>query len=276
MTGFYSGISPDQIQTLQNQMNWLQEQVTTTRARVCALEARELLDKAGKREQLPVEFRSQFGEDVWIWDLLGRSLEGFFIEVGAFDGYHYSVSYALEAMGWRGLLIEALPGPYEACRARRMNSRVVHSALARRGSPATMEFVNVQDQYGGMLSYLGSPKSTADHAKIIEQQGFQKQRISVPVTTMNALLESYTPSPPARIDAAVIDVEGAEVDLLDGFDLKKWKPSVLMLEDNTGREDSPLGRYMQSQPYGQIAWVGVNRVYIHEEQQGLLENVRRF
>ena len=56
-----------------------------------------------------LEFRSQFGEDALLWDFFAGQLDGFFIEVGAFDGYNYSVSYAFECIGWDGLLIEAHP-----------------------------------------------------------------------------------------------------------------------------------------------------------------------
>lgn len=264
------GLAAQQLAAIQASFEWMREQLVTTRARVCTLEAKELLRTQGQTERMPIEFRSQFGEDAWIWEMLGRPTKGFFIEVGAFDGYHYSVSYALEAMGWSGLLIEGLPQRYEACRAKRSHSRVVHSALSRPGAPSTMDFVNVKDQYGGMLSYLdGQP---TDHARSVQQNRFQTERVTVPVTTMDALLKDHT----GPIDAAVLDVEGAELDVLAGFDLKRWRPRVLILEDNSQSPDSALGQYMNAQPYELAAWVGVNRMYVHRDELKLLENVRRF
>jgi hypothetical protein len=52
-----------------------------------------------------VEFRSQCGEDALIWDAFNGQLDGFYIEVGAFNGYDFSVTYALDCIGWNGLLI---------------------------------------------------------------------------------------------------------------------------------------------------------------------------
>jgi hypothetical protein len=59
------------------------------------LEAIEKLQSLGKKPVYPVEFRSQFGEDALAWELFDGKTEGFFIEVGAFDGYNYAVTYAL-------------------------------------------------------------------------------------------------------------------------------------------------------------------------------------
>lgn len=283
MTGFgFGGPSMQQFEALvqrvegqRHRANAIAEQLIEMTARVCELEAREKLREQGRQARRRVEFRSQFGEDAWIWKVLDRQTSGFFIEVGAFDGYHYSVSYGLEAMGWSGLLIEALPGPFEKCRARRTDSRVVHAALSRPGAPVTMEFTAVSDQYGGMLSYLdasGSSPLAAEHARMIEQSKVATEKVRVPVTTMDALLEAHK----GPIDAAAIDVEGGELDLLAGFDLKKWKPRVLVLEDNSGNPDSPLGKYMSTQPYLFAGWVGVNRTYVHESEARLLENLRRF
>src|SRR3954467_449899 len=78
--------------------------------RVSCLEATMKLLSLGRKPALPtLEFRSQFGEDSMLWALFAGQLDGFFIEVGAFDGYDCSVTYALEAIGWKGLLVEPIP-----------------------------------------------------------------------------------------------------------------------------------------------------------------------
>jgi hypothetical protein len=69
-----------------------------------------------------------------LWELFGGASEGFFIEAGAFDGYHYSVTYPFEAVGWNGLLVEAAPEPAERCARLRRYSKVHHNVLARRGA----------------------------------------------------------------------------------------------------------------------------------------------
>lgn len=244
------------------------EELVVNRQRIAALEARQQLTDQGRKPQMKVEFRSQFGEDLWIWDVLGWQTEGFFIEVGAFDGYHYSVTYALEAMGWKGLLIEALPEPYAKCVERRKHSRVVNAALGRRGASGTVKFVNVQDQYGGMLSYA---EAKSDHAKSVEGK-FKMNSIEAKLTSMDELLKDHT----GPIDVASIDVEGAELDVLDGFNLEKHRPRVLLIEDNMGGKNPALGNYMSTKPYIFAGWLAVNRLYVRADEERMLDRLKRY
>src|SRR5437762_915560 len=53
------------------------------RRRVYRSEALAALREAGREPSIPLEFRSQCGEDLWLWDLFEGKPDGFFIEVGA-------------------------------------------------------------------------------------------------------------------------------------------------------------------------------------------------
>src|SRR5690349_12929921 len=108
----------------------LRKELRRTRQRLFALEAESRLRWAGRSVRYPVEFTSQYGEDLMLWELFDGASDGFFIEAGAFDGYHYSVTYAFEAVGWNGLLVEAAPEPVERCARRRRYSKVHHNVLS--------------------------------------------------------------------------------------------------------------------------------------------------
>jgi FkbM family methyltransferase len=235
----------------------LQNGLLRMNARLYALEAAEALRGAGKKARRPVEFRSQFGEDWTIWELSGRRLEGFYVEVGAFDGYSLSATYALDCMGWDGVLIEPIPERYEECVRRRPNARVVHAALAGPGSSGTTQFYITEDMYGGMLSYL-DPSSA--HGK--GMQSAKKRAVTVPLTTMNAVLAGHA----GEIEAMVVDVEGGEVALLQGFDLLKFRPKLILVEDNGLPAANPLLETMLSfASYTEVARVAMNRVYVRSE-----------
>jgi FkbM family methyltransferase len=235
----------------------------SVRKRLCALEARERLREAGRSPQLPLEFTSQYGECCWLWELFGGKLDGFFIEVGAFDGHRYSVSYPFEAVGWTGLLVEPIPDRYEKARVRRPNSRVVHGALGGPGSAGTATFTVVEGQDEGMLSYLTpTPANTRD----VQAMRAATRCVSVPLTTMNDVLAAHD----RPIDFAVIDVEGAEVELLKGFDLKKHRPRVLMVEEGLPSPSSPVSEYLAQFPYTPVAYPWINRVYVHRDEPELI------
>src|SRR5262245_62505332 len=73
-------------------LRYLSESVLDLRRRITAMQAEARLALTGRRPRFPVEFRSQFGEDLFFWELFGGKLDGFFIEVGAYDGYRGSRS----------------------------------------------------------------------------------------------------------------------------------------------------------------------------------------
>lgn len=261
-------LTPQMVSALHRALQQQHNALLLNRQRTAALEARLALLDQGRTPRMPIEFRAQYGEDLWIWDILGHQTEGFFIEVGAFDGYHFSATFGLEAMGWNGLLIEALPKQAEVCRQRRPHSRVVHSALGRRDASGTVEFVSVQDEHGGMLSYV---EAGTEHSRRVAAQKLQTSTIEVPVTSLDALLEGHS----GPIDAAVIDVEGAELDVLDGFSLDRFKPRLLLLEDNSGGRNSALGDYMAKQPYVFAGWLAVDRLYVRAGEESMLQRLKR-
>jgi FkbM family methyltransferase len=248
---------PNPLEVMQQQLAMLLSEQRRTSARLYSLEAADALRTASRAPRRTIEFRSQFGEDTAIWDLCERRLTGFYIEVGAFDGYHFSATYALDCIGWNGLLIEAIPERYQECVKRRPDARVVHAALAGPGSFGDTQFTVTQDPLGGMLSYL---KATPEHARRVENTS--KRAVTVPLTTMNELLKDF----PGEIDAAVIDVEGGEIALLQGFDLARHRPKVLLIEDNApSAPNFALESMMSKAGYSLVTWVAVSRVYLRND-----------
>jgi len=234
----------------------LHQDAQKMKRRVSAIEATMRLAALNRPPVFPIEFRSQFGEDALLWELFAGQVDGFFIEVGAFDGYDCSVSYAFEAMGWKGLLVEAIPERFEQCRARRPHSRCVHAALSCRGSSGTTTFTVTDDAFGGMLSFM-DPHS--EHARTAVAKS--RREVTVPLTTMDDILKDHQ----GEIDFAVIDVEGSELMLLDGFNVEKYRPKVLLIEDNTQGRDADLTRYLERSGYQQLGMLEVNRVCIRQD-----------
>ncbi len=255
------------LQAVTHNAEYLFQRSMKMHKRLCALEAERMVRARGGQVATPIEFRSQFGEDAAIWDLLSPEVlagkpQGLIIEVGAFDGETFSASAGLEQAGWKCLLIEAIPQRFEQCVRNRPKATVVHAALGRPGAGERAEFTVVEDHWGGMLSYLNTDEL---HRATIASNKQKSTQVSVPQTTMNALLERQPAG--TEVDAAIIDVEGGEVPLLEGFDLQRWKPKVLVLEDNAKREGTAVDIYMRAQPYALVGFIAVNRVYVRADLQ---------
>jgi FkbM family methyltransferase len=223
--------------------------------------------KAGTPVRFPVSFTSQFGEDMLIWDLFAGKTQGFFIEAGAFDGRTLAVTYALEAAGWSGLLVEAIPELAENCRRIRPGSRIVQAALSKRGSKGTVKFEQMVDPkrapHSGMVE--GNREYSGHYYK-----RHQTTTIEVPVMTMDQALEGHA----GPIDVVVLDVEGAEADVLDGFDLAKYRPRVLLIEDLSERKDPVVPGILEKAGYVRVGRLEVNDLYIRRDETALLERLK--
>jgi FkbM family methyltransferase len=261
----HQGQSPQQHQFLQHRVF---AEILGVRKRVSQLEALELLRQINRSPRFRVEFTSQFGEDCWLWDLFHGQTDGFFIEVGAYDGYTYSVSYPFEAIGWTGLLIEPILERFEKARVRRTGSRVVHAALAAEGGPPTCTFNVVDGPFEGMLSHLNPTEAIT---REVASLGRTSRQVTVPLSTMDQLLADHkTP-----IDFAVIDVEGGEIPLLQGFNLRLHRPRVVMLEESVPNPTSAVSRHMVHNGYQPVAYPWINRVYVREDETELIDRARR-
>lgn len=229
-----------------------------TRQRLYALEAAETLRASGREPRERIEFVSQYGEDLLLVDLLGHVPRGLIVEAGAFDGKHYSVSNAFDAMGWKTLLIEPIPEMAERARRLRPNARVEACALAAPNSPSTITLSVTSDSLGGMLSHV---QMTQTQRKMVEYHRASVTPIAVAARTLSDVLGPQS----GPIDALILDVEGYEIAALQGLNLGVHAPRIMLIEDNSRREESELSAFMQRLPYTQVGWLQVNRIYIHQQ-----------
>jgi FkbM family methyltransferase len=147
---------------------------------------------------------------------------GFFVEVGANDPHARSQTFDLEQAGWSGILIEPQPDLAEKLRANR-KAKVFSVAC----SGPQNEGKTLQLHVAGPLSSLNRDKMAA---------GSTPERvIEVPVRTLNGVLEEGGAA--RGFDFLSIDVEGHELEVLSGFDARRWRPQLILLEDHVENLD---------------------------------------
>ena len=145
----------------------------------------------------------------------GRN-DGFFVEVGANDPVQWSQSYAFEQRGWTGVLVEPQPALAEKLKERRKAKvyAVACSSPANAGKPMRLTLAGIHLSLEASHFVFG-----------MNREGV----IEVPVTTLDQVLTDA--QAPAPLDLLSIDVEGHEIDVLDGFDMARWRPRLLLIED---------------------------------------------
>ena len=144
--------------------------------------------------------------DARLLDLVRDEPPGAFIEFGANDGLQQSNTYALEReLGWRGLLIEAVPQLAAECARNRPLANV---------ACATISSVDHEGELIGVVDsdLFGRVGTT---------------RVAAAATTISRAIDTL---PNKSAELVCIDVEGYELQALQGLDLTRHRPRYLLIE----------------------------------------------
>lgn len=199
-------------------------------------------------------FRAQNGEDRWLDTFFGHKRDGFFVDVGAYDGVDLSNSYHFEQIGWTGVLVEPDPERAAHCRAARPRSHSFHCAAVSSSGINEITFHKVQS--AGVYS---TTNLTPEHAQRLSGMGCVSERITVPARTIDSILDEVGAS---TIDFVSIDVEGAELDVLKGFDIARWQPTIVVIESNSKYRPSTIRDYFVHHGYAYQHSIDVNDFYL--------------
>jgi len=199
---------------------------------------------------------------------LGERSDGFFVEIGAYDGISYSNTSCLAERGWHGLLVEPIPQFAEACRSRyRANDRieVVESAVGDKEDEIEITVA------GSLTTTNGALLAAYRDIEWSKQSVENTSTIRVQQTTLDALLERRADA--RSIDVLVIDVEGAEAAVLRGFSLARWKPRMIIIElvhthpdlHSVSAGDAELQRRIEQGGYSVVYKDAINTVLVADE-----------
>lgn len=171
--------------------------------------------------------------------------DGFFVEIGAGDGVYLSNTHYFEKrLGWHGILVDPVLHHYLNCLTHRPKSK---SYLC-----AATNFENESDyvklKYGGYATLflssqsdiLDTQKHMIDAANYIPS-GTAGVEFIAPLRTMTEILDSA--SAPKVIDFFSLDVEGNELEVLQGIDFSKYRVKWLLIES---REITRITSYLES------------------------------
>jgi FkbM family methyltransferase len=203
-------------------------------------------------------------EDVVLWRALKQSEKGFYVDVGAQDPDVESVTRAFYERGWSGINIEPVEDYYKKLTQVRSRDRNLKVAAGRALGIRTLH------------SFVGSGLSTLDSEISARHQaaGLMPKESIVPVLTLDKILEDSAAS---TIHFLKIDVEGAEGEVLEGLDLARVRPWIIVVEATepnlTRAVHNEWERIVTNRGYSFAYLDGLNCFYVADEVSELKERL---
>ena len=216
-----------------------------------------LLFELRKRDALLVATKRVLGlqkaygemqQDLWIaLSAMPGKRNGYYVDVGSWDGVAASNTKLLDDMGWKGVCIDPFPRNM-ATRTCQVFRQPVFSVSGKKVSfrAAAASYLS------GITDTLGNGRTDPDVQKA--------PLVELVTATLDETLEKA--KAPNRIDFMSIDVEGAELEVLRGLSFDKYQVEAFTIEHNweePKRED--IRQLLESKGYTRVRSWGADDWY---------------
>ncbi len=198
-------------------------------------------------------------EDILIDRLFQNQTSGFYLDVGAAHPDKDSVTKYFYKKGWKGINIE--PNPIDYKRLLKSRKRDINLCCACSDQDGEVDYFFVEED--SKISFIGEPQNKEVYL------GKRIKKMSIPMKKLSTVCETLKVG---SIDFLKIDVEGAEIKVLQGMDLKRWKPRLIVIESvgvkSQERVDSLWLKELTENNYKPVYFDGFNSYFVqnHDEE----------
>ena len=188
---------------------------------------------------------SMDGEDIIILDYFKNRKKGFYVDIGCYHPIHRNNTFLLYKKGWQGINIDIHNFSIELFNYLRPNDLNYNFAVSNKNEIINMYFQKELSQ----LSTIDQ-----DQAKKVFQGGIKEKKIQA--YTLDKILD-FSKLENKKIDLLDIDVEGADLKVLQGLSFKKFNPELICVEIHEENiKESETFKLLNNYDY-QLIWSGV-------------------
>jgi FkbM family methyltransferase len=215
-------------------------------------------------------YYSQYFEDYILDYVFSDVSKGGYIDVGAAEPSHWSVTHYFYEKGWRGINIDPMPSYVTMYKEERPDDIFLNVGISNTEGSLTLYDCGPGC---GLSTFDKQGAEKVDAAR--KDVTFTEKK--VPVLTMKQVLTKH---PQQKIDFVNIDVEGWEKQVLESFDFNQIKPDVFIIESTVPDTTIPTQHlwenYLFDNGYIFAMTDFLNRYYVHEKSASLKKYFRRF
>ncbi len=200
----------------------------------------------------PKKSYSQYAEDLIIQSYFSRKLRnGRYVDVGCHHPRRGSNTYGLYRKGWSGILIDL------------EKTKVLANQLSRRKDKVILAAVSDTEEWMEIFS----DKSYSTNTTIKKNQdSINEQSIGhIKTQTLTNILNEENFQ--KKFELLSIDVEGVDLQVLKGLDLKCYQPQIICIENWNSKDgisailNSEIHQYLNDQSYELVAFSGLSTIY---------------
>lgn len=175
------------------------------------------------RNKKPSLHFGEFGEDIFINRILKNINQGKYVDVGCYHPYKGSLTFELYKRGWNGVNIDVSKTSIDLFNMSRKKDINLNLAISNFD--------------GETYYYENSPINQQN--SLIQMNKLQK-KIKIKCLTLDTVLNNKNLD---EFDYLNIDVEGSELEVIKGFNLKRFNPKLITIENN----DLTIDEYLKSE-----------------------------
>ena len=210
---------------------------------------------------MPFISYAQNFEDVILHRALKSIKKGFYIDVGANDPVQDSVTKSFYDLGWSGINIEPIDEWFDKIKIARQ--RDINLKIAAGSEPGEITIYNIPKTGLSTVDQEIANRHARDNNVTVIAN-------TVPMCTLTDICVEHDVK---DIHFLKIDVEGAEKQVVEGFDLTRFRPWIIVLESTLPNLQTE--NYSEWEPllldteYEFVYFDGLNRFYLAKEHQDL-------
>ena len=184
-------------------------------------------------------------EDKVVLNYFKDKKDGFYVDVGCYHPIHRNNTYLLNRRNWTGINIDTSQFSIELFDYMRPNDLNYNCAISNKNQIIKLF-------YQKELSQLST--TVRDQAEAVFQGNIKEKKIKA--FTLDEIL-NRDKFKNLKIDFLDIDVEGADIKVLEGLSFDKFKPELVCIEIHDKEiKQSQVYRFLDNKNY-ELIWSGV-------------------